>query len=304
MNRIVLAFADVGLIALGMAFAASAERWITARIAGRSAQAVLAGPWRNGAAWMLQQRSRTEHPDALTWALAPALYFTVAVAGLAVVPWAQGQALADLPAGVVLWGACEALAIVAIFLNGWSANAPLPLIGGYRYVALGLPAMLLSMFVLIGAALPAQSLSVSAIVEAQRPIWNLVRQPLGLPLFMAMGLAITLRGPFDQADSADLAGGTAAELSGPARLVWSGAKLAMLTAFSAMGASAFLGGYLGPWLPGPLWLVLKTLLLLALTLALGHQFARPPPARLLTWLWIVLLPLAFLDLVVAGVLAL
>lgn len=304
MNKIVLAFAEVGLIALGMAFAASADRWIVARMAGRPAQAVLVGPWRNAAAWMLQQRSRTEHPDALTWRLAPALYFTVAVAGLAAVPWAQGQALADLPAGVVLWGACEALAIVAIFLNGWSANAPLPQIGGYRFVAVGLPAMLLSMFVLIGAALPAQSLSVSAIVEAQRPLWNLVRQPLGLPLFMLMGLAITLRGPFDQGDAADLAGGTASELSGPARLVWCGAKLAMLTAFSAMGTSAFLGGYLGPWLPGPVWLVLKTLLLLVLTIALAQRFARPPPARLMTWLWIVLLPLAFLDLVIAGVLAL
>src|SRR3546814_9446432 len=82
-------------------------------------------------------------------------------------------------------------------LHGWSANAPLPQIGAYRYVAIGLPAMLISMFVLIAAALPAESLAVSAIVESQASVWNVVRQPPGLLLFLMLGLSLTLRGPFD-----------------------------------------------------------------------------------------------------------
>ena len=69
--------------------------------------------------------------------------------------------------GIVIWGSCEALIIVAVFLHGWSPNAPFPLIGAYRYVAIALPVMLPSMFVLIAAALPAQSLSVIAIVDSQ-----------------------------------------------------------------------------------------------------------------------------------------
>ena len=84
--------------------------------------------------------------------------------------------------------------------------------------------MLVSMFVLIAAALPAQSLALSAIVASQRELWNVVRQPLGLPLFLLVGLSLTLRGPFDYADSADLAGGTSAETSGAdARAVATGA---------------------------------------------------------------------------------
>src|SRR3546814_11238166 len=85
---------------------------------------------------------------------------------MSVVPFAPGFVVADLDAGIVLWGACEALTVVVVFLHGWSANAPLPLIGAYRYVAIGLPAMLISMFVLIAAALPAESLAVSAIVAS------------------------------------------------------------------------------------------------------------------------------------------
>src|SRR3546814_15510538 len=65
-----------------------------------------------------------------------------------------------------------------------------------HYVAIGLPAMLLSMFVLIAAALPAESLAVSAIVDSQASVWNVVRQPPGLLLFLLLGLSLTLRGPF------------------------------------------------------------------------------------------------------------
>src|SRR3546814_9563462 len=83
------------------------------------------------------------------------------------------------------------------------------------------------MFVLIAAALPAESLAVSAIVESQASVWNVVRQPPGLLLFLMLGLSLTLRGPFDYADASDLAGGTSAEDSGPARAAWQAARLAM-----------------------------------------------------------------------------
>src|SRR3546814_18279245 len=80
----------------------------------------------------------------MNWPLAPALYLILAAVGMSVVPFAPGFVVADLDAGIVLWGACEALTVVVVFLHGWSANAPLPLIGAYRYVAIGLPAMLIS----------------------------------------------------------------------------------------------------------------------------------------------------------------
>src|SRR3546814_10002511 len=53
--------------------------------------------------------------------------------------------------------------------------------------------MLLSMFVLIAAALPAESLAVSAIGDSQASVWNVVRQPPGLLLFLLLGLSLTLR---------------------------------------------------------------------------------------------------------------
>jgi NADH-quinone oxidoreductase subunit H len=287
------------LLLFGISFVAVAER-----LPGKGWRNALLAPLGGAARLMSQQSTGTEHPDRVNWLLAPIGYLVVAAAGLSVVPFAPGVSVANLDAGIVVWGACEALTIVLVFLHGWSANSMLPLLGGYRFVAIALPAMLLSMFVLIGTALPAQSLSVEAVVEAQGSLWNVVRQPLGLPLFLLLGLTIGLRGPFDYADSADLATGTSADVSGRARLGWRIARLAMTTAFAAMAASAFLGGYLGPWLPGPLWLILKTALVLILLVVLGRNLARMPAPRMMTLLWTVLLPLSFLDLAAAGVVAL
>jgi NADH-quinone oxidoreductase subunit H len=299
------------LALLAVALLVTVGAWIAAALDG-AARALAAGgpvpgpaaPLRRAAAELARQRVTTERPDALNWRLAPLLYLGLAAAGLSVIPMAPGVVAADFEASVVLWGACEALTVVVVFLHGWSANAQLALMGGYRYVAIGLPVMLISMFVLIAAAIPAESLSVSAIVDSQREVWNVVRQPLGLPLFLLLGLSLGLRGPFDYADPFDLAGGTASEASGAQRAAWGWARLAMLVAVASMASAAFLGGYLGPWLPGPAWMALKTAGLVAVLVAASHLLARTPPSRMLTCVWTVLLPLAFLDLVWAGVEAL
>lgn len=305
--------------AIGVALLAGA--WVLSvfdRLAGRAMAGgrgtsggtggLLLAPVRRAAFLLLQSRNRTERPDGPAWTLAPALYLALAAVGLAVVPWSASAAPADVPAGIVLWGSVEALAVVAIFLHGWSANAPLALLGGYRYVALGLSAMLVSMFVLIGVALPAESLRMSAVVASQAELWNVVRQPLGLPLFLFVGLFVGFWGPLDFADSADLAGGTAAEVSGASRLVWELARRSMMVAFAAVAATAYLGGWLPAFgldaVPGPAWLAAKTVLVLALLALLGRWSARVPTERVVTWIWVGLLPASFLVLLLAGLEAL
>lgn len=302
MTTALLVLTLASTLAVGAWLGAWFDRLAPLLYGGRAAGPL--APLRAGAAALLRPRIETEAPDRMNVRLAPGWYLALAAAGLSVVPFAPGAALIETPVGIVVWGSCEALTIVAVFLHGWSPNAPFPLIGAYRYAAIGLPVMLPSMFVLIAAALPAESLSFTAIVDSQREVWNIVRQPLGLPLFLIVGLTLTLRGPMDFADAADIAGGTSAEDSGPGRALWQGARLAMLVSFSAVAATTFLGGPLGPALPGPVWLWIKTAAIMALTVAVGHGVARTTPSRMLTILWVVLLPLSFVHLLVSGVLAL
>ena len=271
---------------------------------GLNVSAVLLQPAREGCLLLRQGLSCTERPDLMLWAIAPAAYAAVAACALTVVPLAAFTAIADVRTGIVLFGAAEALAIVALFMHGWSPNSHLALIGGYRFVALGLSYELLSMFVLIAAALPAESLQISKIVAAQEGLWNVIRQPLSLPLWIVVTLGITFTGPLNLADSTDLASGTSLEISGRHLLLWKIARGGMLTVFSAMGASVLLGGWNGPLLPGWAWILIKSLSLMLIVIWVGRNLPRITAERAVLYLWTIGLPLSFLHLLWAGLEAL
>ncbi len=291
-----------GVLAIGIYLVAVLDAAARRVVAGAPVGAsVSTEPVRAAVGLAVQHRSSTERPDTALWVLAPALLAGLAALSVVVVPWSPTFSIADVEAGVVLWGTVESLAIVAFFWHGWSANSQQPLIAGYRYVAVGLSYLLLSMFVLIAATIPAQSLRLSAIVASQAHLWNVIRQPLGLPLFVIVALGSASWGPMDLAGGADLSGGTQAEVAGVDRLGWLAARAAILVSFSLMAAVTFLGGWQGPLLPGPMWVALKAVAVLVVLVALGHVRVRVRAERFVTVCWLVLLPLAFADLVIAGV---
>jgi NADH-quinone oxidoreductase subunit H len=263
-----------------------------------------AAPAREAGLFFLQSRTVTERPDGALWALAPALLGSLAAAALVAIPMSPALALPDIRSGIVYFGAAMAMVMVAVYIHGWSPNSVFPMIGAYRFVAQALSYEMPLALVLIAVALPAESLSVGDIVRSQAGTWNIVRQPLGLPLYLIAGLGLAFWGPLNSPDAADLAGGTRAESSGVPYLLWSAARSAVLVAVAAMGAAAFLGGWLGPWLPGALWMVLKTLSLLVVLLATGHLVARVRLERFVVVAWTVLIPLSLVDIFVSGLLAL
>ncbi|CAN5249569.1 hypothetical protein BH24ACT1_BH24ACT1_03200 [soil metagenome] len=265
---------------------------------------VAVGPLRQAALLARTRQSSTERPDPQAWTLAPAILAAMAAVAVAAVPFGSSIAVADVDDGIVLFGAAMAVVMVGVYLHGWSANSPLPLVGSYRFIALALSYEMPLALVLIAAALPAESLSVGAIVESQDDLWNVVRQPLGLPLYLVAGTGLAFWGPLNGADGADLAGGTATEVSGPARLAWELARRFVLVAVAVMGAAVFLGGWQGPLLPGSAWMALKTLALLAVLVGAGHRLARVRLERFVVVAWAVLIPLALVDVFVSGALAL
>ncbi len=301
------AVALVGLVLVTGTYAAAVLDAGAGRlVGGQAARAgqVLASPWREAALLARMSRSTTERPDARAWALAPALLSAMAAVAVASVPLAPGVAVADVDDGIVLFGAAMAVVMVGAYLHGWSANSPFPLVGGYRFVALALSYEMPLALVLIAAALPAGSLSVGTIVESQHDLWNVVRQPLGLPLFLVAGTGLSFWGPLGMSDGADLAGGTATEVSGIDRLAWALARRAVLVAVAVTGAAVFLAGWQGPVLPGGAWMALKTLALLAVVVVVGHRVARIRLERFVVLAWAVLIPLALVDVFVSGALAL
>lgn len=297
----------LAVLVAGAAVVATADSVIAERVAGGSSGlAVAAGrPWRRVALCLVRPQPVTERPDTMLWILAPAAYVGMAALAVSVLPLGTDWAVADVRTGIVVLGSAEVLAMVAVYLHGWAPNSPFPLVGAYRFVATGLSFLLLSMFVLIAAALPAESMSLGRIVASQQEgLWNVARQPLGLPLFLVVALSVSLHGPLDMADGDDLFGGTGAESSGPRRLVWGFARRAMLAAYAIAAAVVFLAGPAGPWLPGWLWLAGKSVLVAVVLVWAGHRVARIGIERYVRISWTVLLPLSFVHLGIAGVVAL
>ena len=138
----------------------------------------------------------------------------------------------------------------------------------------------------------------------QLGIERVVRQPLGLPIYLMVGVGVSFWGPLNLPDGADLIGGTSAEDAGTDRLAWELARAAMLFAIAAMGAAAFLGGWWGPLLTGPAWMVLKTLILLVVMVSSRHLVARVRIEPFVCACWAVFIPLALVNIFVSGALLL
>lgn len=297
----------LAVLTTGSYLVAVAEVAVGARVAGHSAGVgrTMVEPLARAALAWRRPGVVTERPDMIGWILAPALYAGLAAFALAVLPLGPRWAVADVRTGIVVLGSAEVLAMVAVHLHGWSPNSPFALVGAYRFMASGLSFLLLSMFVLIAAALPAESMSFGRILLAQEEgVWNLVRQPLGLPLFLVVALGVSFYGPLNFPDGSDIQGGTAVETSGPGHLAWAWARRAMLTTYAIATAVVFMAGPTGPLLPGPLWLAAKAAAVIVLLVWLRHRVARVPMDRFVLVAWTILLPLSFVHLAVAGVVTL
>ena len=271
-------------------------------MAGRSASAThLATPVREALRLLLKARSTTPMPDALLWRFGAIIVFTVPLLAAAVIPLAPGVAVADLSVGIVWWTALMALLWVGVFLVGWGANSAYPLIGGYRFIAQALAYEMPLAIVVITVGLIAESLQVSRIVAMQADgLWFAVWAPAAFLVYLVTASAQAFWGPFSTPVASDLAGGVKSELAGVDRLVFMIGRYLALVVSAAFAVPLFLGGHHGPLLPGWLWIVVKTLAVLALMVACRWLWPRVRLDRFEEFAWVVLIPLTLAQLFVVG----
>ena len=287
----------VGL-ALGLVVAA-VDRAV---VSGGAGTAVIE-PLRIGARLLFEQRRTTLAPDRLLWRIGCIAVPTLALLSLAVVP-IGGRTLWSTSADLVWFNAMEALLWAAVWLVGWGPNAVHALTGGYRFLAQGLAYELPLMFALITAGLAAGSLRTTDVVAAQEGLWFVVTMPVAFVVFVASAAAFAFWGPFAAPAGPDIAGGVTSELSGVDRLLVDLGRAVFLGAAAAMAAALFLGGDAGPWLPGPVWFLLKTFVVVTALVWVGRRVPVLRPDRTVEVGWMVLVPLTLLQALVVAVLVL
>lgn len=281
---------------------------LTALAAGRAERYVLRRQTEPGPAGPVQLTARLEpaRRDAWMYHAGPLVALAAVCLGAVVIPLGPLWIVSDLEIGVFYFIVVVDLAALGIALGGWGANCRGGIEACYRAVAQLIAYVVPLGLAILGPLMMARSLSTIDIVEAQAGagLWYAVCQPLGLGLYLVTALMQAYRAPFLEPFARDIELGVLGVFGGAAALLWRLALAALLLLVSAMGAVLFLAGYSGPWLPGPVWMALKTAALALLLVAGGRRLRLRSSAELLTLSWRYLIPLGLANVLVVGVLIL
>lgn len=244
--------------------------------------------------------------DRKLFVIAPAIILFTVLLSFTVIPFAPGIVILDLNVGLLFFLGLSSMGIYSTVLAGWASNSKYALIGGLRMSAQMFSYEVFMGLSLMGVVILAGSLNLTQIVEAQRGMWFIIPQFLGFVIFLIAGLAETHRMPFDLPEAeSELVAGFHSEYSSMKFGMFFVGEYIGLTLISAMIVTLFFGGWLGPaWLPAPICFFLKTFAFILFFILLRAALPRPRYDQLLSWGWKFLLPLALLNLIVTGAIAL
>ncbi len=239
--------------------------------------------------------------DKPVFILAPAVIFVTVLMAFAVLPVAPGIIVADLNIGLLFFLAMSSLGVYSVVLAGWSSGNKYALLGGMRAAAQMLSYEVFMGLSLMGVVILAGSFSLPAIVEAQRKMWFVIPQFPGFVLFLIAGFAETRRIPFDLSEAeSELVAGYHSEYSGMKFGMFFVGEYMGITLISAMISVLFFGGWLGPVLPGLVWILIKTFVFISFFILVRAALPRPRFDQLMSWGWKVMLPLALVNVLVTG----
>ena len=239
--------------------------------------------------------------DRLVFVAAPAIILASVLASFAVIPLTAGFVVADLNVGLLFFLAMSSLGVYSVALAGWSSHSKYSLLGSLRAAAQMLGYEVFMGLSLLGVVMMAGSFNLSKIVEAQRGLWYVVPQFAGFLGFLIAGLAETRRTPFDLPEAeSELVAGYHTEYSAMKFGIFYVGEYLGITLISAMITALFLGGWLGPILPGWMWFLVKTSILIVLFILIRAALPRLRYDQLMSLGWKVMLPIALLNLMVTA----
>ncbi len=240
--------------------------------------------------------------------LAPIITMTLALIAWAVIPFGEDQVLANINVGILYIFAVSSLGVYGIIMGGWASNSKYPFLGSIRSAAQMVSYEVSIGIIIINVLLCVGSLNLSDIVLAQQNIWFIIPLFPMFVIFFISALAETNRPPFDLPEAeAELVAGYQTEYSGMMyAMFWLG-EYANILLMCALGSILFLGGWLSPidlypfnLIPGPIWLILKILLLFVLFALVKAVVPRYRYDQLMRLGWKIFLPLSLTYVVLTA----
>ncbi|MBI4231799.1 NADH-quinone oxidoreductase subunit NuoH [Candidatus Peregrinibacteria bacterium] len=233
--------------------------------------------------------------------LAPILVFVPAVMSFAVFPINQDLSAVNLNVGLLYLFSLSSVIAMGILLAGWSSNNKYSLLGALRLVAKNISYEIPLVLSTLGVVMITGSLNLGTIVSAQSQLWFILLQPLGFLIYFISAIAEVNRSPFDVVEAeSELIGGFHTEYSGFMFALFFFAEYLNTVVISLIASTLFLGGPTGPFLPGIIWLIIKTYGFIILMMWIRGTLVRFRIDQLLGFCWKRLVPLALLNLVITA----
>ena len=248
---------------------------------------------------------------------APMLMLVPSLLVWAVIPLSECFIISNIIAGLLFILALTSLSVYGVILAGWASNSKYAFLGSMRSAAQIIAYEIAMGFALVGVLMLSGSLNLQAIIQEQSgSILNWFWIPL-FPLFLIYfiaGVAETNRAPFDVSEGeSEIVAGFHVEYSGMAFAMFFLAEYMNLILISILSSIMFFGGWLSPFqgtflnayfafVPGFVWLSLKTLIFIFIFLWLRATLPRYRYDQIMRLGWKVFLPITFFWLTVIGIL--
>ncbi len=251
--------------------------------------------------------------------LGPVMTIMPALAAWAVVPFGPDVVLANVNAGLLFLMAITSMEVYGVIIAGWASNSKYAFLGAMRASAQMVSYEIAMGFAMVVVLMVSGSLNMTEIVTGQgrgmladRGLtflsWNWL--PL-LPIFVVYfisGLAETNRHPFDVVEGeSEIVAGHMVEYSGMAFAMFFLAEYANMILISTLAVVMFLGGWLPPidsavfnWIPGWIWMALKTFCVVTGFLWVRASFPRFRYDQIMRLGWKIFIPVTLVWLVVVG----
>jgi NADH-quinone oxidoreductase subunit H len=269
---------------------------------------------------MTKEVLRPAAAEKFLFYLGPVMTVMPAMAAWVVVPFGPEIALANLNAGLLFLMAITSMEVYGVIISGWSSNSKYPFLGALRASAQMVSYEIAMGFCLVVVLMVSASLNLTDIVTGQGKgqfaqmglnflSWNWL--PL-LPIFVVYfisGLAETNRLPFDVVEGeSEIVAGHMVEYSGMSWAMFQMAEYANIWLVSVLATIMFLGGWLSPidsalfnWIPGWIWLGLKSFSVVTMFIWVRVTFPRFRYDQIMRLGWKIFIPVTLAWLVVVGV---
>jgi NADH-quinone oxidoreductase subunit H len=315
-NAWVDALVRMGVIALAMPLSVIILSYLERKISGRLQQRL--GPMRVGPYGVLQgvadtvklltkEDLRPQTADRWTFELAPFVVVVPVFLAFVTLPVTADLFVRNLGLGLFFVVAVSGLSIVGFVMAGWGSDNKYALLGGARAGAQLISYEIPLVLAAVSIAMVGATLNLEELVNAQGRVPFIVWQPLAFFIFMVAGLAELYRQPFDiPVAESEVVGGPFVEYSGIRWSMFQLAEFVSMVLISILAALLFLGGWnwplgneVGLALQAPLIFV-KTSFFILVFIWLRFSLPRLRIDQLMAFCWQVLLPFAFLQIIING----